>query len=227
MNRKPKPQSSDWRRNYAVIVGIGLVFSGGAYAIYSVVSDGGAPKKRVMETIALKIIPPPPPPPAPPPPPPPPKLVEPQKIEPPIDKPDDRPKDEPQPGPLALDAQGGPGGDAFGLGGKPGGADFVLGGGGGGGNRYGHYANLMQEQIGKRLRQDDQLDAARFRATIRVWLSPVGRVERVEVARTTGDGQLDDRIKQMIGTMPLLPEAPPQEMPQPVVVRIGATPGFG
>jgi protein TonB len=234
MNPRPKSPSrgnkEGWRR-YALMAGVGIVFSGGALAVYSVVHDGTQPRKRVMETIALKLVPPPPPPPAPPPPPPPPKMVEPQKIQPPIDKPDEKPQ-APRQGPLALDAQAGPGGDAFGLGGNPGGAPICLGcgnggGGGGGAGRFAHYATLMQDQIGKRLHQDDKLDVAKFRATIRVWLNEAGKVERVEIARSTGDGQLDDRIQKVIGTMPAMPEALPSQMPQPVVVRLGATPGLG
>jgi len=31
----------------------------------------------------------------------------------------------------------------------------------------------------------------------------------------------------VIGAMPTLPEAPPKDMPQPIVVRIGARAGFG
>ena len=105
-----------------------LVFLAGAFGVYHVVT-GDSPKKRVLDTVAIKLVPPPPPPKDPPPEPP--KLVEQQKIEPPIDKPMDAPKDEPPPGPLALDAKGEAGNDAFGLGGKVGGADFMSGGGGG------------------------------------------------------------------------------------------------
>ncbi len=233
MSDKRKAHSGDGRRRHYVVAVVVAVFLGGAYYIFTVVNDDTAPKKRVTETIALKLVPPPPPPPPKQEPPPePPKLVE-QKIEPPVDKPDDRPKDEaPPPGPLALDAQGGAGSDAFGLAAKPGGTDFLIGGNGGGGrgtavNRFGHYASLMQDQIGRRLHQDDKLDVSQFRATIRVWVSESGKVEKVEFARTTGDGQLDQRIEEVIGTMPVLPEAPPKEMPQPVIVRIGATPGLG
>jgi TonB family protein len=108
----------------------------------------------------------------------------------------------------------------------------LLGGGNGGGggpvgNGFGRYASLMQDQIARHLRQDDKLNTAKFRATIRVWLTNAGRVDRVQVLRTTGDNQLDRLIEQEIGTMPALPEAPPREMPQPVIVRIGALPGVG
>jgi len=53
------------------------------------------------------------------------------------------------------------------------------------------------------------------------------RSKKSKSRATTGNNQLDDRIRSVIGTMPALPEAPPKNMPQPVVVRIGATPGFG
>jgi hypothetical protein len=157
-----------------------------------------------------------------------------QKIEPPP-TPDNQPKNDAPPpdAPLALDAQGSGGGDAFGLGAKPGGTPLQLGqtiggsGGGGNGFNFGRYATLMQDQISRHIRQDGKLNTAKFRTTIRVWITNLGKVDHVQVLRTTGDTQLDSLIEQEIGTMPALPEAPPREMPQPVIVRIGAVPGVG
>ena len=191
-----------------------------------------APRRRVMEVVSLKVIEPPPPPPKVEPPPEPPKVIEEQIIEPPVDAPpdDSPPQDAPPEGPLGVDVQGGGAGDSFGLQGRPGGRDLIgtpRGGGGGGGNRFGRYATLIQSQIDKSLRADDMLEVAKFRATMRIWLTPSGSVEKVELVRTTGDNELDQRIAQVISTMPAIPEAPPNEMPQPVIVRIGATPGFG
>jgi len=85
----------------------------------------------------------------------------------------------------------------------------------------------MQDQIGRRLREDEKLNTMKFRATIRVWLSLAGKVDKVQVLRTTGDTQLDVLIEQELGAMPTMPEAPPREMPQPVIVRIAAVPGVG
>jgi len=229
MEEDVSERGETWRR-YMVAAAIVLVFLSAGYGLYRFVTGEANPRKRVVETIALRLVPPPPPPPPKEEPPPPPKVVE-QKIEPPVEKPDDQPKDAAPPQGPALDAQGGPGSDAFGLQGKPGGAPFLLGGGNGaggaGGNGFGRYATLMQDQIGRRLRQDDKLNTGKFRATIRVWLSAVGKVDRVQVLRTTGDTQLDTLIEQEIGSMPAMPEAPPREMPQPVIVRIGALPGVG
>jgi protein TonB len=211
-----------WRR-YSVPVIVAVIFLAAAFGIYKVASGGDTGKKRVIETIALKIVPPPPPKVEPPPEPP--KMVEEQKIQPPIDKPMDSPKDAPPPGPLALDSKGGPGSDAFGLGGKAGGSDFL--GDGGGGTRFGHYAVLMQEQISRSLHSDDKLNADQFRATIKVWLSNSGKIERVAVLHTSGNSETDNRIEQVIAAMPALSEAPPTDMPQPVIVRIGAKSAAG
>jgi hypothetical protein len=217
-------------RGYAGYAALGLVFLGAAYGVYSLVNSGDSPKRKVIEVMALKMVPPPPPPPPKEEPPPPPKVVE-QKIEPPP-TPDDQPKNDAPPpdAPLALDAAGSGGGDAFGLGAKPGGTPLQLGqtiGGGGNGFNFGRYASLMQNQISRHIRQDEKLNTAKFRATIRVWLTNAGKVDRVQVLRTSGDTQLDKLIEQELGTMPAMPETPPREMPQPVIVRIGALPGVG
>jgi len=233
MMQRPESQGGENWRRYMAAGAMVLVFLSAGYGVYRLVNGEASPRKRVIGVMALKLVPPPPPPPPKEePPPPPPKMVE-QKIEPPP-APDDTPKDEASPpdAPLALDTQGSAGNDAFGLAGKPGGMPLLLGGngggsGGGGGNGFGHYASLMQDQIGRRLREDDKLSTNKFRATIRVWLSPAGKVDRVQVLRTTGDTQTDTLIERAIGSMPVMPEAPPKEMPQPVIVRVGALPGVG
>jgi hypothetical protein len=218
---RKKPAESAWQRHR--VAGITAVVAlVAAFGVYHVVTGDTTQRKRVLDTVALQLVPPPPPPP-PKEEPPPPKMVEEQKIEPPVDKPD-APKDAPPPGPLALDAKGGPGSDSFGLGGKIGGSDFLDGGGG---TRFGHFAVLMQDQISQSLRKDDKLDVRKFRATIKVWLSKVGKIDRVQMLHTTGDADTDSRIVQVIDGMPVLPETPPDDMPQPVIVRIGAASSVG
>jgi hypothetical protein len=217
----PKNLPQDKYRKYVMPGIAALVLLAGGFGIYRIVT-GDTPRKRVLETVAIKLVPPPPPEVKPPPEPP--KMVEEQKIEQPVDKPMDAPKDEPPPGPLALDAKGEAGSDAFGLGGKLGGADFF---GGGGGTRFGHFAILMQTSISKSIHDDEKLNTEKFRATVKVWLSEAGKIQRVQVMHTTGDAGTDNRIEQVIGAMPVLPEAPPKDMPQPIVVRIGARAGIG
>lgn len=215
-------EGNRWLRIATIAVAVLVVVAMG-FGVFTLVTQS-AGKRRVVDTIALKLVAPPPPPPPPKvePPPEPPKMLE-QKIEPPVDKPIDQPKDQPPQGPLSLDAKGEAGGDSFGLGGKLGGSDFF----GGGGTRFGHYAVLMQDQISKAMQRDDQLNGKKFRATVKVWISPSGKIERVEIIHTSGDRDIDGRIEQVIAEMATLPEAPPDDMPEPVIVRVGARPGIG
>ena len=221
MKPAPKAKAESKAKKYAVPLAVVLVLVMAGYGVVRVVT-GDSPRKRVLETVAIKLVAPPPPPKEPPPEPP--KMVEQQKIEQPVDKPMDTPKDEPPPGPLALDAKAGPGSDSFGLGGKIGGADYT---GGGGGTRFGHFAILIQDRVTKSLHDDDKLGGEKFRATLKLWFSDAGKIERVQVLHTTGDSNTDSRIEQVIGAMGALPEAPPKDMPQPIVLRIGARAGLG
>ncbi len=221
MNTQPSKSQTPkktHRRDYRVAVIVGVVLLAAGYGIASVVGGGEAPRRRVMETVAIKILPPPPPPKTEPPPPPP-KLVEPPKMQPPMDKPPDEPKpaDAPPPGPLALDAKGGAGSDSFGLGGKPGGADFT----GGGGSRFGHYGSVVSAQIKRWLAENDKLAGTKYRGTVKVWLSASGAVSRVEILHGTGSSDLDGRLQQAIASMPAVPEAPPSDLPA-MIVRIDA-----
>ena len=207
-------------KKFAMPAVVLLVLLACAYGVFHVVS-GDSPRKRVLDTVAIKLVPPPPPPPKDVPPPP--KIVEEQKIEPPSEKPEAPKNDEPPPGPLALDAKGEAGSDAFGLGGKIGGADYT---GGGGGSRFTRYADMMGGVIQKALHDDDKLGAAKYRATVKIWLTDAGKVQRIEVMHGSGDNTIDARIEQVIAAMPALPEAPPKDIP-PVILRIGARAGLG
>ena len=83
---------------------------------------------------------------------------------------------------------------------------------------------MMQDQIGRRLHQDDALDVNKFRMTLKVWLTATGKVNRVEILHTAGNSEIDSRVREDIATMEPMPEAPAPEMPQPVIVRVGARP---
>jgi len=188
------------------------------------------PVKKVPEVMIVKIQPLPPPPPVPPKPVEPAKMVEQTPVrmpepkpERPLDKPMDKPKaaDEPPPGPLALDAKAEGAGDAFGLAGKEGGMG-ILGGGGGGGSRWGWYASIVQVQVEAALRGNRKTRTARARVEVRLWADPAGRVTRVQLAESTGDAEIDDAIRNEVLGGLLLKEAPPRDMPMPIVARLVA-----
>jgi protein TonB len=208
------------KRDYKVAAIVAVAVLGAAAGIAQVIKGDATPRKRVMETVALRLVPPPPPPPKAPPPPPPPKLVEKQKIEPPQDRPQaPKPVDAPPPAPLALDAKGGAGSDGFGLGGKLGGADYTAGGG----SPYGHYGSVVSMAIKRRLAEDEKVAHAKFHGELKVWFTAAGAIAKVALLHGTGDSELDVRIQQIVASMPAVAEAPPANMPAAIFSINGQT----
>lgn len=173
------------------------------------------PEKPARQTAqVVKLIRPPPPPPEPPPPPPPPE----EKIEEPLpqETPEEAPPDDSAPAEqLGLDADGVAGSDGFGLAARKGGREIGLGGA-----AFAWYTTLLKDSILDVLSDDERVRKGSYQVTVRVWLSNTGGVERIKLASTSGDRELDAAIEQALARMSSVREAPPLEMPQPVTLRI-------
>jgi periplasmic protein TonB len=205
------------RRRWLPVLIVFLAVSGlggGAYALIKGLLSGapGQPKKIVQE---IKVIrPPPPPPDVPPPPPPPPEekvdVQEPEK------QPDPTPSDEPPPSEqLGLDAAGSAGGDAFGLAARQGGRDLLASGG----SAWAWYSNVMQNDMKECLADDKQVQKGTLH--VQLWLGDDGTVDRVTLARSTGDRARDKAIEADVQKRcPRISHAPPAGTPQPVTLRL-------
>ena len=215
-------------RYTAALAAVLVLLAIGFYWMFG--QDDIPPPKQVRELTIVNITPPTPPPP-PPPPPPEQKMVEQPKEaeqefkeEKPLEKPKDEPvkesKNEEPPGPLALDAKATGPGDLFNLGSKVGGSPY--GGGGGGGSRWGWYASMVQSQIESALRANNKTRKAVMQVQIRLWADSTGHINRVQLASSTGDAELDAAIRnEVLGTLTLR-EPPPKDMPMPMVTRVTA-----
>lgn len=206
---------------------IAVLLGGGLYLFMG--HDDMPPPRQVRELTIVNVVPPPPPPP------PPQKMPEQKMIEQPKmaepelkeDKPLEKPKDEPvkdakndePPGPLSLDAKATGPGDLFNLGGKPGGNPY---GGGGGGSRFGWYASIVQSQIEAAIRANSRTRNAVMQLRVRLWADGTGRIQRVQLASSTGDAELDAIIRNDVFGSLTLREPPPKDMPMPIVTRVTA-----
>jgi protein TonB len=162
----------------------------------------------------VQIVRPPPPPEEPPPPPPPPE----EEVEEPLpqDTPDPEQADEAPAEALGLDAEGVAGADGFGLAARRGGSDLT----GTGGAAFAWYTSMLKDTILDALSEDEQVRRGSYRITVRVWLASDGRIERTQLADSTGNRDVDAAIEQALGRMSRLRESPPLEMPQPITLRI-------
>lgn len=215
-------QEGSFLKRNRITIGVGVtVFVIVGVAVTLLLMYGKVPPPHKPEEIVIHLQPPPPLPPPPPPPPqlpppPQPKMVE----QPPMLKPENKPKDEPKtpdkpPGPPTPAASGPP--SDFGLGGPGGGGG---GGGGDGGSKYGWYAGEVSARIQQALGQNGKTKDAKLRLKVRIWVNSAGSVTRAALAGSSGDPSLDDAIKNQVLTGLNLPEAPPSDMPMPIVMMI-------
>ena len=170
------------------------------------------PKRQVAQIV--KLIRPPPPPPEPPPPPPPE-----EKVEEPLQEetPEETPPDESQAAEqLGIDAEGVAGGDGFGLAARKGGRDLL----GTGAGVFAWYTTILKDSILDILSEDERVRRGSYQVTVRVWLTHEGGVERIKLASTSGNRELDAAIEKALEKMSRVREAPPLEMPQPVTLKI-------
>lgn len=147
------------------------------------------------------------------------KLPEPEP-EPEPETPEPEPAEEPPPGDdLGVDAEGGAGGDSFGLVGKKGGSGLI---GGGGGNAIIWYGQHVQRELTDELHQKlrDRARQARYTAVIQVWIKADGNIDRVELVNSSGTAEIDEALKQAISQIRGRFKPPPERMPQPLKIRI-------
>jgi protein TonB len=62
--------------------------------------------------------------------------------------------------------------------------------------------------------------ANRYTVNVRLWIDRSGAVERVALASSTGDADLDGELERALDGIERFAQAPPADMPQPVRLRI-------
>jgi len=212
---EPEPPAQNFFKRFRIaIVVTGVVLAG--IMVVAKLSSGGGSSKRDTLTL-VSIAPPPPPPVMTPPPPPPPDE---QKIEEPMIKEEapkeEAPKDEP---PLGTGIKGDGAGDSFGLGGGSGTGRI---GGNGDAGKWSWYAGQVQSRIQQALQRNPKTRAANMSVKVRVWPDVSGRIDRVQLADSTGDPALDSALRNEVLSGLQLQEPPPPGMPSPITLRVTA-----
>ena len=132
--------------------------------------------------------------------------------------PDDSPPEAPSED-LSTGITGGSGPD-MGLSGGGGGGRIGGSGRKGGGSKYGWYAAKVQSSIADALRRHPSTRNAKMVLQVRIWPDSNGRITRAQLVGSSGNSAVDQAIKNQILTGLQLPQAPPADMPVPIVLRI-------
>ena len=199
-----------------------------ALVVYFFPKPGPSAPVKKAERIVSVTLPPPPPKVVPPPPvkPPPPEKME--KETAPTEAPKVQkapPKADNPPASLATGIKGdGPGMGLASSGNGIGGGNSIGGkSGDGNGSKFGWYAGQIQSKVTQAMQRNPKTQKASIaRLEVKIWPDGTGRVTRAELASSTGDAAVDAAIRDQVLTGLQLPEAPPQGMKLPIVMRLAA-----
>ena len=212
--------SSVWMKRIAIALVLLLVVVGIGYGIKKLMSGGTVQKKQIT---TIKLIPDTPPPPPPPPPKEPPKeqiKEQPKEIK--IEQP--KPAETPPAEQLKMEGAAGDGPSAFASGAVnneyKGGEVKTIGSDGGA--KFSWYAGVVKSQIESALEKDTKLNVSQYKLVVTIWLKPNGEVEKLELSGSDASAEIQQAIKTALQNMPAIREAPPQDMPQPIKLRITA-----
>lgn len=210
-----------WLRHLPILMGVvlTLLIAVAIYFLQDKFQKPVQPKKQVQQITMIQ------PPPLPPPPPevkPPEPEPEPEKLPEPEPEPEPKPEEaqEPPGEELGVDADGTAGSDGFGLLGKKGGRSLL---GGSGGNAILWYGGQIKKGLEEDLQRllDEKVRNASYTVYLKVWMNGDGRVSRAELTQGSGNKVVDDDIRAALGKLSfVLPKPPPENMPQPVKIRL-------
>lgn len=182
-----------------------------------------AQSKRQIQQVTI-LQPPPPPPPPPEIKPPEPEIKEEKIVEPEPEKEPDKAPEESEAEPseqLGIDGEGGAGSDGFGLAARKGGHSLLGGSPGSTILWYGGQIKRGLEDELQNLLADSEARKAGYSVVLAIWVGTDGRVSRAELSGGSGKSEVDQAIKNALPKLRLgLLKPPPENMPQPVRVRI-------
>jgi periplasmic protein TonB len=135
-------------------------------------------------------------------------------------------KNEPPPGDqLGLDAEGGAGGDAFGLVGRKGGRALVGSDPNGGPQsllqRYAGYNRSIQDEIHKVFARGN-IPSGDLQTIVVLQLDDNGNLVKYRIYRSSGSEQMDSAVSRALGLIKRFNEPPPEGMPRVLRVEISS-----
>lgn len=193
-----------------------ILVAGLVWFVHNMLNSAQPIGKKTAQQITLLQPPPPPPPPKVDEPPPEPEVVEEKTPDPEPQEADQSNDDVPPGADLGLDADGGAGGDAFGLIGRKGGRDLI--GSAGGGLVW--FNRVVARDIQDQLSDRDCVRKRPYSAVLKVWFRQDGAVERVMQTGSSGNKDIDACLREAAKDIRRISERPPEDAQSPVSVRV-------
>ncbi|MDD2722614.1 MAG: energy transducer TonB [Methylovulum sp.] len=84
----------------------------------------------------------------------------------------------------------------------------------------GFYASKIEEYLQNELSKRNELRSINYSVIIKIWLDDEGRITRCDLGESTGNKNIDSLLVGTLTGSRKIPNAPPKNMPQPVILRI-------
>ena len=119
---------------------------------------------------------------------------------------------------LGLDADGGAGSDGFGLLGRKGGRGLLEGLNST--KEFEWYTSPIASDIQNYLADHPEVKKGKYTIDVKLWLNNNGTIKSIRLADSTGDKKIDKNLQTALAEMTFSYDAPPENMPQPIRLRI-------
>lgn len=201
-----------------------IVIGAAVYFLKDILGQPVSAQKKSVQQITMITPPPPPPPPKEEPPPPPPeqeevKMPEPEQA--PEPQAPEEASNEPPPGAdLGLDADGGAGGDGFGLIGKKGGHGLLSG------DPFAAFKSALKEAVYEQMVEVKEIRRDSYKVQVKAWFDINGKVTKIKLESSSGKAALDKLLqtnleKRVLG-LKLSMAPPPDKQDKPVVFSLSS-----
>jgi protein TonB len=83
---------------------------------------------------------------------------------------------------------------------------------------------MVRDALKAELDARSELHAANYSAVMAVWVAADGRIRRIDLEQATGISSVDATLRASVQSALTLDRPPPQDMPQPIRLRITSHP---
>jgi hypothetical protein len=90
------------------------------------------------------------------------------------------------------------------------------------GDPYEYYAAQLQKQIEELLIEHEEIRVKAYSVIAHLWVAEDGGIVRAKLTSSTGDKNIDNTLVELLTSMTMLAQSPPEGMLQPVKLRISS-----
>jgi len=89
-----------------------------------------------------------------------------------------------------------------------------------GGRQFDWFKGVLQRHVQSALQTCEPLRKDEYRVVVKLWLNSDGAVKKAELVDSTGNPEIDKRLRTVLASLPAMMDRPPEGLPQPITMRL-------